>query len=211
MPVLIEAYGDSTTEGLQTVNGQLIVSANGEPAILQKMLREIISPDITVVNHGVGGTEAWQLLTGNDNRHPHWTQQMAQSSADIVSINFLLNDQYLVDHPLPGVWQERPVDYVDFLSQLVQIARDHGKVVVLHEPNPTANYLNSRVLEYLACLRYVALKMAVPLVRNFDSILATPGWQSLLSEDNIHPKDSLYKMKAEFAFPIIAKLAKDAL
>lgn len=209
--VIVESYGDSTSLGLQTVNGQLVISPNNEPARLQGLLRDLISPNITVKNEGVGGTEAWQLLTGNDGKHLPWAQQMAQSPAQIVILNFLLNDQYLVDHPKPGVWQERPSDYIYFLAQLVQGARDAGKTVVLYEPNPTNSFQSSRFMEYLSCLRYVAANMGVLLVKNVDQILAQPNWQAMLSEDNIHPSDALYLMKAQFAFPVIAPLVQQYL
>lgn len=68
--VLIESYGDSTTQGWQVVNGTGTVTPNSAPAVLQKLLQDRFGTSVIVTNNGVGSTEASQLLNGTDGVHP---------------------------------------------------------------------------------------------------------------------------------------------
>ncbi|MDI9690439.1 SGNH/GDSL hydrolase family protein, partial [Burkholderia cenocepacia] len=68
--MLIESYGDSTTQGWQVVNGTGQVTPNSAPVVLQKLLQDRFGTTVTVSNNGVGSTEASQLLNGTDGVHP---------------------------------------------------------------------------------------------------------------------------------------------
>lgn len=208
--VRIEMYGDSTTLGLQTYNGVLAQSANSAPTVLQHMMAALAST-ITVANEGVGGTEAWHLLTGSDNVHPAWAQQMSQSHANIVTLNFLINDQWLFDHPSGGAWQESGADYINFMTQLIVCAQNAGKRVVLMEPNPVDRGHSARFDEYLGYLRHLAMNNNVLLVAQTDYIRAIPNWESMMSEDGVHPGDALYRIKAQRDFAVLAPIVQELL
>ena len=209
--VLIEAYGDSTTQGFQTVNGAGVLTPNSEPAALQKLLQAQFGPSVTVSNQGVSGTEASQLLNGTDGVHGSWLNQMASSKADIVTINFELNDAFFSKVPTPGAIPESPSDYASYMTQLVQVAKAAGKHVILFEPNPTIEPLRvSLAPSYLVALQSVADAQNVPLVPEYDAILSTPNWQSMLT-DEVHPNDALYAIKAQLEFPTISTVVASLL
>ncbi|WP_185634051.1 SGNH/GDSL hydrolase family protein [Burkholderia stagnalis] len=202
--VLIESYGDSTTQGWQVVNGTGQVTKNSEPVVLQRLLQEQFGTTVTVSNNGVGSTEASQLLNGTDGAHPTWQNQMASSKAQIVTLNFGLNDAYYDAVKKDGLAAESPDDFSSIITQLVQIARQYGKQVVIFEPNPTCDPVRPPLMPaYISALRQVASAQQVPIVSEFDVIQAIPNWQSLLT-DCLHPSDALYQKKAELEFPAVA-------
>ncbi|WP_196486278.1 SGNH/GDSL hydrolase family protein [Burkholderia territorii] len=201
--VLIESYGDSTTQGWQVVNGTGQVTRNSEPAVLQQLLQERFGATVSVSNNGVGSTEASQLLNGTDGVHPTWSNQMAASKAQIVTLNFGLNEPYYTTVKKDGIAAESPDDFAATMTQLVQTARQYGKQVVIFEPNPTCEAVRQPLMPpYIAALRQVAAAQQVPIVSEFDVIQATPNWQSMLT-DCLHPSDSLYATKASLEFPVI--------
>ncbi|UVE57615.1 SGNH/GDSL hydrolase family protein [Burkholderia sp. EMB26] len=202
--VLIESYGDSTTQGWQVVNGTGQVTPNSAPVILQKLLQDRFGTTVTVSNNGVGSTEASQLLNGTDGVHPTWQNQMAASKAQIVTLNFGLNDAYYTTAKKDGIAAESPDDFASTMTQLVQIARQSGKQVVIFEPNPTCEPIRQPLMpSYVAALRQVAAAQQVPIVGEFDAILAMPDWQSMLT-DCLHPSDALYAKKADIEFPTVS-------
>lgn len=202
--VLVESYGDSTTQGWQVVNGTGQVTPNSAPVILQKLLQERFGATVTVSNNGVGSTEASQLLNGTDGAHPTWQNQMAASKAQIVTLNFGLNDAYYTTAKKDGIAAESPDDFATTMTQLIQIARQSGKQVIIFEPNPTCEAIRQPLMpSYVSALRQVAAAQQVPIVNEFDSILEMPDWQSMLT-DCLHPSDALYAKKAALEFPAVS-------
>ncbi|KVV20284.1 hypothetical protein WK78_28780 [Burkholderia cepacia] len=202
--VLIESYGDSTTQGWQVVNGTGQVTPNAAPVVLQKLLQDRFGTTVTVSNNGVGSTEASQLLNGTDGVHPTWQNQMAASKAQIVTLNFGLNDAYYTTAKKDGIASESPDDFASTMTQLVQIARQSGKQVIIFEPNPTCESIRQPLMpSYVAALRQVAAAQQVPIVDEFDAILAMSDWQSMLT-DCLHPSDALYAKKAALEFPAVS-------
>ncbi|MDR8102436.1 SGNH/GDSL hydrolase family protein [Burkholderia cenocepacia] len=202
--VLVESYGDSTTQGWQVVNGSGQVTPNSAPAVLQKLLQDRFGTTVTVSNNGVGSTEASQLLNGTDGVHPTWQNQMAASKAQIITLNFGLNDAYYTTAKKDGVAAESPDDFATTMTQLVQIARQSGKQVIIFEPNPTCEAIRQPLIpSYVSALRQVAAAQQVPIVDEFDAILAMPDWQSMLT-DCLHPSDALYAKKAALEFPAVS-------
>ncbi|MCA8264786.1 SGNH/GDSL hydrolase family protein [Burkholderia vietnamiensis] len=209
--VLIEEYGDSTTHGLQIFNGVASVTPNSEPAVLQQLLQQQFGAAVTVSNEGVDGAEAAQLLNGTDKKHAPWDQQMAASKADIVTLNFMRNDSFYNSVPQAGLPQESPEEYGRILTQLVQVARAHGKQVVLYEPNPVAfPEGNVAMLAYLDQLKKVVVAQQVPVVFNWEYSQGLADYPSLLS-DGVHPVDALYRYNAEWAAQVVAPMVQSLL
>jgi len=202
--VLIEAYGDSTTEGWQVINGASVISPNSETKVLERMLQQKYGTGVRIANHGVGGTQASQLLYGADGRHPVWEDQMRDSIAKIVTINMSLNDAYFQSAPTAGNLAESPQAYAEILKQLIFTARKYGKEVVLYEPNPVCKEpRQSKLQYYVAHMNIVASATSVPIVSHYYSLINMTGWQSMLS-DCVHPFDTMYQLKAEREFPIVS-------
>lgn len=202
--VLIEAYGDSTTEGWQLINGSSIISQNSETNVLERSLQQKYGTGVKIDNHGVGGTQASQLLYGLDGRHPVWSDQMKNSKANIVTLNFSLNDAYFQSVPTLGVMTEPPQAYSEILKQLIIIARNNGKRVILYEPNPACKEpRQSKLAYYVAHMNLVATELGVPIVAEYYVLLNNPTWQSMLS-DCIHPLDSMYSLKAAYELPVVS-------
>lgn len=210
-PLLIEAYGDSTTLGAQTVNGVLTTTQNSEPEQLQRLLQQRFGTSVTVKNEGVGGTEAFQLLSGTDGKHPDWRAQMAQSKAQIVLLNFGLNDFFYWKAPQPGIYEESPSEYARIIGYLVQTARDAGKIVVLQEPNPTCKQPDpGTITQYVEALRSEASKQNVPLVAQFDFDQTVPNWHDMMT-DCAHPNDQLYGVKAKQTYTVLEPIVESII
>lgn len=129
---------------------------------------------------------------------------MKNSKANIVTLNFSLNDSYFQSVPTPGVIAETPQAYAEILKQLITIARNNGKQVVLYEPNPVCKEpRQSKLQYYVAHMNIVANELAVPIVAEYYPLLNIPAWQSMLS-DCVHPLDSMYSLKAGYELPVIS-------
>nr|WP_269764566.1 SGNH/GDSL hydrolase family protein [Burkholderia ubonensis] len=209
--VLIEAYGDSTTLGWVGVgNGGFVTTAN-EVTQLQAKLQAKFGQTVTVSNQGIGGIEASQILNGILGANSPWADMMMKSKAQIITLNFGLNDAYYAKTPKKDVQLETPESYASIMTQLVQDARAAGKQVVLFEPNPTCEPIReSAMQDYVAALRRVARDQNVPLVAEFDVIMQMQGWQSMLS-DCLHPSDALYDIKANLELPAISAIVSGYL
>ncbi|WP_425318381.1 SGNH/GDSL hydrolase family protein [Pseudomonas nitroreducens] len=206
--VIIEMYGDSTTAGAQTINGVQTSTPNSEPNKLQDLLQAKFGKRVVVFNQGVGGTQAFQLLTGTDGRNRNFAAQMAASKAHIVIINYLLNDQHFSVVPTPGMYQETPEMYASILGWLAQTARDNGKQVVFQEPNPICSEpVPGNIQIFLNSLRTEAALMNVPLVAQYDYIKSLPNWQSMYSSCS-HPFDPLYEIKAKRTFEVVSPIVQ---
>lgn len=209
--MLVEEYGDSTTAGLQIFNGVMSYTKNSEPVDLQSDLQQQFGSVVTVSNQGVSGTEAIQLLNGTDKQHLPWDQQMAASKADIVTINFMRNDAEYDNVPTPGMTPETPEQYGQIITQLVQIARAHGKQVVLYEPDPVAYSTGNTAMEpYLVQLKAVVVAQQVPVVFTWEYAQGLANYGALLS-DGVHPVDALYADNASWEAPVIAPMVQALL
>lgn len=210
--IIIEMYGDSTTLGAQTApDGTLITTNNSEPNQLQDLLQQKFGTQVVVYNNGVGGTEAYQLLSGLDGRNREWSYQAKTSQADIVIFNYALNDQYYYAAPSPKVYSETPDMYGNILAWLIQTSRDNGKYVVLQEPNPTCYQPTvGNLQKFVDVLRATATVQNVPLVAEYDYIQTLPNWKSMYT-DCAHPDDQLYGIKAQRTFDVVAPIVQQML
>lgn len=202
--ILIEAYGDSTTEGWQVINGASVISPNSETKVLERMLQQKYGTGVRISNNGVGGTQASQLLYGADGRHPIWEEQMKNSVAKIITLNMSLNDAYFQSVQTAGILSESPQAYAEILKQLIFIARKYGKEVILYEPNPVCKEpRQSKIQYYVAHMNIVAAETYTPVVGNYYGLMNISGWETMLS-DCIHPFDAMYSLKASYELPVIS-------
>ena len=186
--VLIEAYGDSTTLGISCSAGHCSPRLQNAVTYLQDALHTAYGERVSVVNLGVGGTMAYQLRDGTDRVHgAPWAQRLSASHAQIVTINYGINE---VMH------NQTPEQFYEAETALVKTALALGKVPVLQTSNPMPDgRLNARLAAMVAMTRRVAAQQHVPLVDQYAFISNLPDWQSMMS-DGAHPKPELYRLKA---------------
>jgi acyl-CoA thioesterase-1 len=204
-PLLIEAYGDSTTLGISCINNECRENAGNAVAYLQADLERKFGDSVTVSNLGLGGTMATQLYAGSD-RTPvvPWPERMRASRARIVTINYGINEV---------AQNQTPKQFYDVETALVKVAVANGKLAVLATSNPVLDgRFNARVSMMAAMTRRVAQEQHVPLIDQFAYVSALPDWQRGMS-DGVHPLASLYKLKADRDFavlgPIVTQLQND--
>jgi lysophospholipase L1-like esterase len=195
--IVIDAEGDSTMYGLETVDGRFVQSAHPVPALVQAQLRGWFGANLTVNPNGSSGANLNVELNGTDNYSTPLSARLAASRARIVIENFGINDAYL------------PADtYRANLIRFVDTVRASGKLPVLEEPNPVC--VGHEALDQLVgILNTVAGDKAVPLVKQYDAIKALPGWQSMLT-DCVHPNDALYAFKAGREAEALAQVIRSA-
>nr|WP_260854562.1 SGNH/GDSL hydrolase family protein [Paraburkholderia sp. BCC1884] len=206
--VLIEAYGDSTTLGITCSDGHCGPQAQNAVAFLQDALQAHHAGQVQVTNYGVGGTMATQLRDGTGNRRAGptaglpWQERLATSSAQIVLINYGINE---VMH------NQTPEQFYDAETTLVKTARSLGKEPVLQTSNPMPdNRLNARLAAMVAMTRRVATEQQVPLVDQFAYISSLPDWKTQMS-DGAHPRPALYRLKAQQDFLVVDPLVRRLL
>jgi lysophospholipase L1-like esterase len=206
--VLVEAYGDSTTLGIACSDGRCGPQAQNAVSYLQDDLQAKHGDRVRVTNYGVGGTTATQLRDGTGNRRAGpgaglpWQERLAASSAQIVLINYGINEV---------MQNQTPEQFYAAETTLVKTARALGKEPVLQTSNPMPdNRLNARLAAMVAMTRRVAAEQQVPLVDQFAYISSLPDWKTLMS-DGAHPKPDLYRLKAEQDFQVVDPLVRRLL
>jgi lysophospholipase L1-like esterase len=193
--VAIDAEGDSTMFGLETVNGQFVQAASPPPVLVQTRLRELFGAGVTVNGYGSPGANLRFELQGTDNYATPLRERLAVSRARIVIENFGINDAYLP-----------PDEYRSNLREFVDTVRASGKLPVLEEPNPVC--VGHESLDALVgILNEVAHEKGVPLVKQYDAIKALPDWQAMLP-DCVHPGDALYAFKAAREAGVLAQVIR---
>jgi lysophospholipase L1-like esterase len=182
---LIEYYGDSTVWGYASGSDGAQV-ARPAPQVFAKSLPSWAR--YAVRNHGVSGSSACELLNGTDGRHPHWSEQMALSSARFVILNHAINDQWRYDVPT----------YQGCLRALAGIARDSGKQVVFETPNPTRD---SGLVAYVTAMKEVAARKGLPVIDQYAYLsgLFKGRSQEQITPDGLHPSEAVYQLKGMFA------------
>jgi lysophospholipase L1-like esterase len=181
--IVIDAEGDSTMYGLETVNGQFVQASSPPPVLVQATLRALFGADVTVNGKGSPGANLRFELQGTDNYATPLRDRLAVSRAQIVIENFGINDAYLPAE-----------EYRSNLRQFVDTVRASGKLPVLEEPNPVC-VGHENLDQLVGILNEVAREKAVPLVTQYAAIKALPNWQAM-TPDCVHPGDELYAFKA---------------
>jgi lysophospholipase L1-like esterase len=204
-PVLIETYGDGSTVGCTATSGAAAsascpagyaVASTTEPQALQADLQASLGSSITVSNKGVFGTTADSLLQT-------WDATMAASTAQIVTVNVGLNDQ-------------AGENFSTDLMNIVQIAKAHGKTIVLFVPNPiigpnpaVSTPAGNQILTWRDQIRNIGSAMSVPVSDDYSAI-DIAGWVPLLP-DGVYPNADGYKVKAALEAQILAPVVKPLL
>jgi lysophospholipase L1-like esterase len=206
--VLIEAYGDSTTLGITCSDGHCGPQPQNAVSYLQDDLQARDGERVRVTNYGVGGTMATQLRDGTGNRRAGptaglpWRERLAASPAQIVLINYGINEVML---------NQTPEQFYAAETALVTTARALGKQAVLQTSNPMPdNRLNARLAAMVAMTRRVAAEQQVPLVDQFAYVSSLPDWKTLMS-DGAHPRPALYRLKAEQDCRVVEPLVRRLL
>jgi acyl-CoA thioesterase I len=201
--VLVELYGDSTQTGCTMVAGApagskcetlgYAITANPVAAQVQTMLQAKYGSTVTVANHGVPGETTTELLAGDQYNLP-WAQQMAQSKADIVVFNDGINDANTSSGETQG-------DYQANLNQIIKIARDAGKTVVVETANPVNDPTGAHdaLPQFVAAELITAQQWGLTVIDQFDYLNGLGNWTSLLC-DPLHPTQAGYNVKAQFEF-----------
>jgi acyl-CoA thioesterase-1 len=201
--ILIEAYGDSTMKGYTYVNGVAQIAAQPAPAILEFGLQANYGDTITVANHGVNGSTAANLLNGDGVNLP-WTQQMAQSQANLVYFNFGINDSRPESN-------ESVAQYQQNLESLVKIAQAAGKMVILETPNPSGDPDTAALPSYVTAMRTVQAEFNLTLVDEYTYMLGL-NWQSLMSDALLtHPTQYGYEVKGQYELPVFGPIIESML
>lgn len=209
--ILIEEYGDSTTVGYSATPSGTIIAAMNQPNTLQRLLRAEYGDRVVVKNEGIGGIQSSDALNGTDGIHQSWESVMAKSHAQIVTLNFGLGDAYLFSRPEPGKISASPQEYKCVMGELVRIAREHGKTVVIYEPNPSCHPARETGMPYYVMhLDQLGHEMNIPMASQFWALLATPNWRELLS-DCTHPTPELYQLKGENAYKVLRPIVKQII
>lgn len=202
-PLLIEAYGDSTTLGISCARDECEEIKANAVANLQARLRARFGDGVTVTNLGRAGTMATQLYAGIDRRPVlTWPQRIQMSRARIVTINYGINE---------AVQNQTLEQFYDVETSLTKAALASGKLPVLATSNPVLNdRLNARVAMMAAITRRVAREQEVPLIEQFEYISASPTWRGNMS-DGVHPNATLYRLKAKRDFAVLEPIVRRLL
>lgn len=210
---VIAAYGDSTTAGVISSGGRNIITKNNEMNYLHQMLKDKYGADIQLKNHGSPGAQAAELVYSQDNKpHLDWAERMAKSDANMILLNYGINDARIYFFKDKKAHQESPEEYKRIMTELVKVAKAHNKLVVLQEPNPICGRAERwNVWPYVYQLNEVAKEQQVPIVKQFSLIKENRDWQSEMSPDCIHPSEMLYKQKAQRTFDVLSATFDSAL
>ena len=208
---IIEAYGGSSTQGAMAVreNGKVhaIFIKNNEVNLLNQFLAEKYGSGIHIVNKGASSAQAMDLLNGRYfyRKNKSWREEMKRSPARIILLNFATNDaRHYHFNDIEPAYRVSPEKYTQVMSQLVSIARQEGKEVIVQEPHPLCGRAEKwDVAPYVTRLERLSRTESVPLVRQYKRILHMKEWRSLMSPDCIHPSEALYRIKAKATFAVL--------
>lgn len=189
--VLIEYYGDSTVWG--TVPGKPGQQyPNPPPTVLQQELSRRCGFTVVVDNKAVPGTYASQLLYGTQEYGGiSFQARMAASTAQVVIPGgFGMNDA--------AGYADAP-SFKFHLSELVRIAKETGKTVVLETPNPavpggtyTLPDQPATLARFIPIVQEVASKYSVPMVDQYGPYLPV---QTADFPDGLHPSEAVSRQK----------------
>lgn len=194
----IDYYGDSTVYGYASGSTGTQV-ARPAPAVFASLLPS--AGRYVVRNEGVSGSTACQLLRGQDQVHPDWATQLANSNPKFVIINHAINDQSTNKG-------ESVSAYSDCLTQLVTIAKQAGKIVIFETPNPT-DQSGLGLENYAQAMRTVAAAQGLKVIDQYQYLSAKLGNNDVrtMMPDGTHPNDATYVDKGTFAAQEFLKMA----
>jgi len=194
---MVDVYGDDSMMGLTSMAyGMPTITQNTEPNDSQTILRATF-PGVTIANHASGGTASSlvNMMAGMDGGGPPFAQRIPGSKAVIVLDNHAINDD-LVQSLGP---------YTDALIQWIQDVRNAGKVPVIEEPNPVCDGNHPYLENYVATMQNIAIAYNVPIVHQYNEILAMPDWKAHMWSCFL-PDDYLLNIKAQRQAAVLAPL-----
>lgn len=195
--VIIDMHGDSTTQGGTKRNGAWGISPNNVPAALQRKY----GANVVVNNKGIPGLTAPQRCIGALPALETWEQAMSISPAHIVTINYGINDAN------SGWETDNDVNF--YFSELIRIAQEHGKTVLVETSNPINTPQYARLSQIALVIRQLAQSKGLTLADHHQWIqTGLPNWTELLSDGVVHPNDALYQYKADNLYIMINPLVQ---
>lgn len=180
-PVLAEYYGDSIIWGWLP-NYDWVRVDNPEPSVVAA------DTGLNIKNMGSPGRLAEHALAG-DSVYPAWTQQMAQSKATHVIIEYHSHDTV--------------ADTTARVRQLIQIAKANGKKVIVETIGPGNHSGNLSWQQISQAQRDAAAAENVPVIDQsayLKTYLDSTGksvWD--ICADGLHPNPDIYVMKGHYA------------
>ncbi|HJV49986.1 MAG TPA: SGNH/GDSL hydrolase family protein [Noviherbaspirillum sp.] len=187
-PMLVEYYGDSIIWGWLPNNDWVRVD-QPEPAVVGA------DTGVNVQNMGSPGRLAEHALAG-DSVYPAWDQQMAQSKATHVIIEYHSHDTV--------------ADTTARVRKLIQIAKASGKKVIVETIGPGNHSGNLSWEQISQAQRDAATAENVPVIDQsayLKDYLASTGkgvWD--ICADGLHPNPDIYVMKGHYAAKQFAAL-----
>ncbi|KIF80104.1 SGNH/GDSL hydrolase family protein [Noviherbaspirillum autotrophicum] len=180
-PVLVEYYGDSIIWGWLPNNDWVRVD-QPEPAVVGA------DTGLNVQNMGSPGRLAEHALAG-DSVYPAWDQQMANSKATHVVIEYHSHDTV--------------ADTTARVRKLIQVAKASGKKVIVETIGPGNHSGNLSWEQISQAQRDAATAENVPVIDQsayLKDYLTSSGktvWD--ICADGLHPNPDIYVMKGHYA------------
>jgi lysophospholipase L1-like esterase len=205
-PRIVDYYGDSTIRGCETntnCSGQAPITA--PQAFDSELTTLAVTYSHTVNNFGVNGTDACQLLAGEDslgnkNGFLPWAQQLAASTATHVIINHGINDLIHAQNGQGGPDADHSIaTYQQCLTSLAQAVKNANKIMIFETPNPIKSSVGD-LTPYVQAMKNVAASMGAPVIDQFTYLSNKyQGQIAQIVPDGLHPTDSVYVDKGQFA------------
>ena len=187
-PVLVEYYGDSIIWGWLP-NKDWVRVDQPEPAVVGA------DTGLNVQNMGSPGRLAEHALAG-DSVYPAWDQQMAQSKATHVIIEYHSHDTV--------------ADTTARVRKLIQVAKAAGKKVIVETIGPGNHSGNLSWEQISQAQRDAATAENVPVIdqsaylKDYLSSTGKTVWD--ICADGLHPNPDIYVMKGHYAAKQFAAL-----
>lgn len=194
-PIRIAMYGDSTTAGWSWNGTSYVILTENEPAVVQSLL-QAKCPSVTVVNKGVVGASLDNLLAGTGGYTQPWTQEMAASPANIVVLNFGINDSHETGMTVQAFDAQ--------VRETISIGQAAGKLMVIETSNPITQNSDALFPQLVADERLVAQQLHVAIIDQF-AYLSQLDWGAYLS-DGVHPTAAGYALKANYTASILGPI-----
>lgn len=186
-PVLIDVYGDDAMSGMTSMMSRAQQSETDQSQLL---LRAMLNDTaITVDNHATGGTSSSlkNEMIGMDGNGAPFADRIKTSAASIVIDNHAIND---------ALGGETLADYRQYLAQWIAAVKAAGKTPVLEEPGPVCDGDHPQLAAYVDAMNDAAAQFNVPIVKQFDYILALPNWRSHMNEC-FYPDEWMLQIKGQ--------------
>jgi hypothetical protein len=201
VPVLIEVHGDDALYGAMPPT--FVFNPQNEPADTQAILQNALSDTaITVDNLATGGTSSTvvNMIAGLDGGGPPFAQRMTTSKAQIV----------LDGHGVEDDLGQSLAPYADALVAFVQDVRAAGKIAVLEEPGPVCDDQHPNLANYVSVMDGVAQQYGVPLVQQYNQLLAIPNLCSHYT-GGIYPDDYVLQQRAQREAAVLQPIVKSLM